>query len=93
MTTDELKALLAETTPIRYKPVGYDQGMEPAHDGPYILAAEHDRIVAEKDNAIKAARREAFEEAAKMADELFYPDETKISARIRDAIRALAEKE
>ncbi len=86
MTTDELKALLAETTPIRYKPVGYDQGMEPAHDGPYILAAEHERIVAE-------ARNKALEEAAKMADELFYPDETKISARIRDAIRALAEKE
>lgn len=65
----------------------------PSYSHEYILAAEHERIVAEKDNAIKAARREAFEEAAKMADELFYPDETKISARIRDAIRALAEKE
>lgn len=46
--------------PIRYKPVGYDHGMEPAHDGPYILAAEHERLMAE-------ARNKALEEAANVA--------------------------
>jgi hypothetical protein len=37
--------------------------------------------------AILAERMAERERCAKIADELFYPDETKISARIRDAIR------
>jgi hypothetical protein len=49
--------------PIRYKPVGYDWGMEPAHDGPYIRAAEHERLMAE-------ARNKALEDAAKVAERL-----------------------
>lgn len=34
----------------------------------YILAAEHDRIVAEKDAEIAAARDKALEDAARMVD-------------------------
>lgn len=45
--------------------------------------------IAEWNRRSPVARNAALEEAARVADELFYPDETKISARIRDAIRAM----
>ena len=62
----------------------------PDNEAEYILATEHARIVAEKDariaeleKALKTARRDAFEEAAKVAEHLqcatcgvwFHPNE------------------
>ena len=40
----------------------------PSNAEHYILAAEHDRIVAEKDAEIAAARDKALEDAARMVD-------------------------
>lgn len=71
---------MGETIPEDVLALARSVGMPPGMAGPPGWRSVIQEGIA---RAILAER----ERCAKIADDLFYPDETKISARIRDAIR------
>ena len=97
--------------PTRYEFM-HQAGAVKSEDGRFVLAAEHTRLMVEKDaeiaeleEALEAARRDAFEEAAKVAEPIiqkwvdFEPpydgsldDAIDLIQGLPAAIRALAEK-
>lgn len=67
-----------------------------SNDNGLVLDLSEEAAAAVIASALEAARREGelvgLEKAAEIADSLHYPDKTKISASIRDAIRGLGLK-
>lgn len=55
MTCSSLRCCDAMTV-VRYKLIGYDRGIEPAHDGGFISFSDYEAVVAERDDARNYAK-------------------------------------